>query len=219
MPGISMESSDERVGSRAVACKLPLLDGEAEPTASPLTAEVTPECMKKLQEIAPSDIRRLQGMICAAWGLLLRCYTGQDAVCFYLRRNFSAASNQTPSVQQDTRSGLEMSFAENDLLLNQISRAQHDITDLEQTSEPARDSHSNARSQLSLDHTNTMIWFHREHASPFETRVGWEREQSQQVSKVFSPFHGHCSRNCRPDANFGLTSFTGRNLASRAPEG
>ena len=209
MPEISTESSHERVDSRAVACKLPLLDGGAEPTAAPLTVEVTPGCMKELQEIAPSDIRRLQGMICAAWGLLLRCYTGQDAVCFYLRRNLSAASNQTPSVQQDTRSSLEMSFAENELLLNQVSRVQHDITNLEQLSEPARDSDSNASSQLSLDHMNTMIWFHREYASPFETREGWEEEHSPQVSKVFSPFHGHCSRNCRPDADLGLTSFTG----------
>ena len=214
-----MESSHKRVGSRAVACKLPLLDGGAEPTAAPPTAEVTPECKKKLQEIASSDIRRLQGMICAAWGLLLRCYTGQDAVCFYLRKNVGAASDQTPSVQQDTRSSLEFSFAENDLLANQISSVQHDITNLEQTSEAARDSHSDASSRLNSDQTNTMIWFYREHASPFGTGEGWEQEQSHQVSKVFCPFHRHFSRNGRPDGDLGLTGVTGRNLASRAPQG
>lgn len=159
MTAIPDGSQQGEVFSRAVACKLPLLDGEHEHTARPTIVEVNPKCLKKLQQMFEEDEKRLKGMICAAWGLLLRCFTGQDAVCFYLEQSNGACLSQPLSDSENTRSIVRLSFLENEKLLDQIAKAQDAITNLEQRQQSHCNTPSKKSSVPACCEANTMIWF------------------------------------------------------------
>ena len=70
------------VASEAEPCKLPLLDGEPNGTPETITTEVELLNASRIHEVCRQDRPLLYGMICTAWALLLRCYTGQDHVTF-----------------------------------------------------------------------------------------------------------------------------------------
>lgn len=159
MTAIPNQSRQGEVLSRAVVCKLPLLDGEHEPTVRPTMVEVNLECLKKLQQVFEEDEKHLQGLICAAWGLLLRCFTGQDEVCFYLQRSNGTSLSQPSSDSETTRSIVRLSFSEDEKLSDQIPKAQDAIANLEQRPQ----SHCNTPAKKSSDpaccQANTMVWF------------------------------------------------------------
>ncbi len=147
--------------SRAIACKLPLLDGENVPTARPTMVEVKPERLEKLQQIFEEDEKRLKGMICAAWGLLLRCFTGQNEVCFYFQQSNVACLSQPLSDSENTRPIVHLSFLENEKLLDQIAKAQDAVTNLEQRPEAICNTPLETSSVPACCPANTMIWFQK----------------------------------------------------------
>ena len=67
-----------------VSCKIPLLDGDAKEAKESIVTEVEINQKHRLCEVARVMNGSLEGIICIAWALLLRCYTGQDQVCFEL---------------------------------------------------------------------------------------------------------------------------------------
>ena len=73
----------------ASTCKLPLLDGEGDSTAKLIATPVELDQVDKLQGISKTDRASLNTLLCTAWGLLLRCYVGQERISFY----FSTLSN------------------------------------------------------------------------------------------------------------------------------
>jgi len=152
-------SQQEEGFSCATACKLPLLDGEHELIAKPKMVELKQEYLRKLQQIFEEDERRLKGMICAAWGLLLRCFTGQDEVCFYLQRSNGAWPSQPLSDPKNTRSSVHLSFLENKTLLDQIATAQDAVLVLEQRPQSTCNTASKGNSASACCQANTMIWF------------------------------------------------------------
>ena len=90
---------------RIAPCKLPLLDGDTHTTAHVITTEVEPENGADFQEMYSKDRKDFEILLCAAWGLLLRCYTGQEAVSFHFHGCCnkgvgvdSAAAEQKPTV-------------------------------------------------------------------------------------------------------------------------
>ena len=72
-------------GTQGVPCKVPLVDGENDTPYRLLTAEIEPENGADFEVLTSGDRRWLENLLCAAWGLLLRCYTGQESVSFEVR--------------------------------------------------------------------------------------------------------------------------------------
>lgn len=109
-------------------CKLMLLDGNAKASARLIEVEVEVKCTEKLQELYDQNKAHLEGTICAAWGLLLRCFTGQDEVSFRLKRN---ESFQTAGSMQKPLPAMQFIFRENDSLLTHIKQAEAELASTE----------------------------------------------------------------------------------------
>ncbi|KAL6714216.1 hypothetical protein ACLMJK_008711 [Lecanora helva] len=63
-------------------CKLPLLDGGKDNSANIISAEVELQNAAKIHEVCHGDRSLICGILCTAWTLVLRCYTGQDELTF-----------------------------------------------------------------------------------------------------------------------------------------
>lgn len=74
------------------SCKLPLLDGNVESATRSFKIDVELANIGKYQKAAQQDHPDHETVICTAWALLLRCYTGQDQVCFQIRRKDDRSS-------------------------------------------------------------------------------------------------------------------------------
>ena len=182
MAAFGSENQHRMSFSRAVGCKLPFLDGKPGPTARPITVEVNPESAGELLENITSDTSHLKGTICAAWGLLLRCYTGQNDVCFYFRQHNGSLPDQSPILQQHARQNLRLSFPENGELRNQILEAEDDVVALEQQRQSDLVTVQNADLGSNVNNPNTMVWV-REGTDP----PPWQVLQAQRYIKVNDP--------------------------------
>jgi hypothetical protein len=63
-------------------CQFPRLRTSVDGPKRPMSFRVNPENLQKLQQLSVSDEAALPTLLRVAWGLLLRCYTGLDDVCF-----------------------------------------------------------------------------------------------------------------------------------------
>ena len=176
-----------------VTCKIPLLDGEAEPAPRARTTDIHLEQAAKLQGLYRNNKTYLEGLICTAWGLVLRCFTGQDDVSFHFRRSRSARPVAESASVQENRSKFQMSFRENEILLAHIQRAQEGTALVK----PARPSLHRLTSDSSLhsftsDHVtsaapldaNTMIWIQDTRHAVRAPHKGLDVLQDPEVVKV-----------------------------------
>ncbi|KAL9614736.1 MAG: hypothetical protein Q9167_000805 [Letrouitia subvulpina] len=115
----------EQALCQPATCKLMLLDGNAKASARLIEAEIDLKYLEKLQELYNQNKAHLEGVICTAWGLLLRCFTGQDEVSFRLKRN---ESSQTADSAQSPQTAMQFLFRENDSLLKHIKQAEAEIS-------------------------------------------------------------------------------------------
>ncbi|KAL8671338.1 MAG: hypothetical protein Q9168_004162 [Polycauliona sp. 1 TL-2023] len=67
-------------------CRLPLLDGEPETTSEAITVQVEPGRLETLHRLFQQDEITATALLYTAWGIVLRCYTGQDETLFQTRR-------------------------------------------------------------------------------------------------------------------------------------
>lgn len=155
----------DNVAKHAILCKLPLLDGEKGPQAGPITVDVEPESLGRLQRMIPSDRSGLKGMICAGWGLLLRCYTGQDEVCFNFRQQSGGLPGNIPFAQQDTRSSLGITFSSEGKLLDLVSRLQEQVAVPEQQQQLNQEVTLYMTSETAMTISNTTVWYQEEDLS------------------------------------------------------
>ena len=107
-----------------VICRLPLLDGEEEDAPRIIKTDVNLEQAARLKELYRENKTYLEGLVCTAWGLVLRCFTGQDDVSFHFRRSRTARPVPENAAVHDNRAKFQMSFRENEILLAHIQRAQ-----------------------------------------------------------------------------------------------
>lgn len=110
--------------SEAESCKLPLLDGEKDGSTNFITTELVLRSVEDIMSAHRHDKTLLYSTACTAWGLLLRCYTGQDRVTFqYKNNNISAAASL-----------LRTDFDEEESLSMYTEEAKHAITCIEHDS-------------------------------------------------------------------------------------
>ena len=112
--------------SEAEPCKLPLLDGESNGATETVTTEVQLHNAGRIQEVCREDRTLVDGMICTAWALLLRCYTGQDHVTFEYRDSMKPTA---PLVR--------VIFDEEETLMNYAEKAKDAISCAEQKRQDA----------------------------------------------------------------------------------
>ncbi|KAI4211729.1 MAG: hypothetical protein LQ351_005503 [Letrouitia transgressa] len=130
MPDFESTHPQKQDLCQPVTCKLMLLDGNAKASARLIEVEVEVRYTEKLQELYNQDKAHLEGVICTAWGLLLRCFNGQDEVSFRLKRNESL---HTADFTQKPLPAMQFLFHENDSLLTYIKQAETKLSSTEKT--------------------------------------------------------------------------------------
>lgn len=178
-----------------VICKLPLLDGEVDSAPRVRETEVRLEQAAKLQALYHDNKWYLEGLICTAWGLVLRCYTGQDDVSFHFRRSRSARPVPESASVQENRAKFQMSFHENEILLAHIQRAQDGTAMVKKTrpsihrltSDSSLHSFTSdlAPTSAPLD-ANTMIWIQEARHAVRAPHKALDMLQDPEVVKVRS---------------------------------
>lgn len=189
MVEMSSGSQQKEAISQAVVCKLPLLDGEGKATPGQIVAEVNRDVSNGLRGLLVEDEKRLRALICAAWGLLLRCYTGQDEVCFDILKNSGIQSKQPSSDPPADRSSLRISCREESPLFEHVSMVQEDLA--LQGSKPLSTEKFNANvGSCSAKHnSNTMVWFQGKDVPWLTASEDSRSLQTEQSIKVWNLSH------------------------------
>lgn len=82
-------------------CQFPRLGTSVDGPKRPMSLRVNLEQLQKLQQLSVSDEAALPSLLRVAWGLLLRCYTGLDDVCFgYQGTGPGTAGNERPRISR-----------------------------------------------------------------------------------------------------------------------
>lgn len=142
----------------ATSCKLPLLDGEDSTAPRLTTTEFEPENAERLQKFDEGDVGSFNDILCTAWGLLLRCYTGQDNVFFHFRQSNVDNVVSNLAVHGDYQSTFQMTFHEQESLSTCISRAKDGYTDDERGGTSLISTASDSRPFSSSHYQNTHVW-------------------------------------------------------------
>lgn len=88
-------------------CQLPRLGGGLTGPKRPMSLRVNVEQKEKMQQVLASDEASFAALLRAAWGLLLRCYTGQDDVCFgYQEFGASYTVKEEPALSNTSPEGM-----------------------------------------------------------------------------------------------------------------
>ena len=139
--------------TEATSCILPLLDGEDISSPHLISTEIELEVGENFRGVAKSNGLPFNDMLCTAWGLLLRCFTGQDDVSFHFRHGNIEELVSNPAVSSDDHTMFRMAFVEEDTLLKCIRKAQDCYADDERGNQPLV---SAGFSQ----YQNSVVWVH-----------------------------------------------------------
>ena len=141
--------------TEATSCTLPLLDGEDISSPYLISTEIELEGGEKFRGFDKSDGSPFKDMLCTAWGLLLRCYTGQDDVSFHFRNGIIKKPISHLPTPSDHFSMFRMAFVEEDTLLKCIRKAQDCYADDVRGSQPL----ASARSESKFSqYQNSFVW-------------------------------------------------------------
>lgn len=109
--------------TETTSCKLPLLDGEDTTEVRLVETKLELENLDCLQDFGAKDGTTFNDLLCTAWGLLLRCYTGQDNISFHFRQITADDLVPTPVVHLKSPSAFRMIFDEHEILSTCFARA------------------------------------------------------------------------------------------------
>ena len=141
--------------TEATSCTLPLLDGEDISNPHLISTEIQLEVGEKFPDFGKSSASPFNDMLCTAWGLLLRCYTGQDDVSFHFRHGNIEEIKSNPAALSDHFSTFRMVFLEEDTLLKCIRKAQDCYADDVRGSQPLV---SASWESSSPQYRNSFVW-------------------------------------------------------------
>ncbi len=143
--------------TEAMSCKLPLLDGEDTSEPRLMTTALELESAEILQNFSKGNVASFDDMICAAWGLLLRCYTGQDNVSFYFEQDNADDLVSKSAVPRDRQSTFRMAFHEQETLSMCVARAKDGYGESERGGPSLVSTVSDSRSLPSSYYQNTHV--------------------------------------------------------------
>ena len=141
--------------TEATSCTLPLLDGKDISNPHLISTEIELEVGETFRGFDKSNGSPFNDMLCTAWGLLLRCYTGQDDVSFHFRHGNIEKLTPNSAAPSDRLSTFRMAFIEEDTLLKCIRKARDCYADDVRGSQPL----VSARSESSFSkYQNSFVW-------------------------------------------------------------
>ena len=112
--------------ARILTCKIPLLDGESLSPPRVIESELALKNLARLQSILQREEILFERLLCTSWALLLRCYTGQDDVCFQLRRTRSDTLVEK-SANREHLSIVTMDFEEKQTISHYTTKTSGDL--------------------------------------------------------------------------------------------
>ena len=145
-----------------MSCKLPLLDGEDTTTTRLTRVESEFQYVDKLQRAGKRDEASLNDLLCTAWGLLLRCYTGQDDISFHFRQNICDDLISNSAVSRLHQSTFRVVFDEHESLLSCFAKAKDSHVDVgsQRGNLSLSSTASDSASFSAADYQNTYVWVH-----------------------------------------------------------
>lgn len=173
--------------TEAMSCKLPLLDGEdtTRPRLTTIEFGLEDEDVESLKNFSMGDAAFFNSVLCTAWGLILRCYTGQDRISFHVLQDNGDKPVIKSTGSGSHRSTFQMEFSEQESLSSCVARAKdgYAINGLGSPSSVA--TLSDSRSPSASYHQNTHLWVQQD---AYEDRHGIVMEKVfQSTSSTFSP--------------------------------
>ena len=144
--------------TQATSCKLPLLDGEVTAKARLIVTDLQLGNIERIQHFGKGDITSFSELLCTAWGLLLRCYTGQDDISFHFHQsiNEKLVSNSTvPPINQST---FRMVFDEHETLSTCFAKAKDGYAGNERGGPSLVSTALESRSLSAASYQNTHVW-------------------------------------------------------------
>lgn len=144
--------------TEATPCKLPLLDGEKTTESRLLTTKTELKYAERFQSLGNRDIASFKPLLCTAWGLLLRCFTGQDEVSFHFRRNEIKDAVSNPAASRTFQSMVQMEFDEHDSLATCYAKAKDGYTGNERKQTSLVSTVPDSPSPSATGQQNTYVW-------------------------------------------------------------
>lgn len=138
---------------QTISCKLPLLDGDGKASPQVITVDTASDSVRELQGLYSSNISTFESYLYTAWALLLRCYTGQDHVCFQLCRTLRVRDSDASAPSPHTVSLLQLALREDETLSDIIRRVASDVFPTSSTSDTASPQHSSESASPSANTT------------------------------------------------------------------
>ena len=133
------------------------LDHEEAAPIPPVTVGISYEDARELRILSTKEPLSYRGDLCAAWGLVLRSYTGQDEVSYQISEveRSSFGEGKSPSPDPVTWKGR---FSDDDSLSACVELAKNAC--ITAGSGDQLDKAIRSISDHSLDFTQTAVWFH-----------------------------------------------------------
>ena len=144
--------------TEATPCKLPLLDGAETTEARLLTTETELENVGRFQSLGNRDTASFNDLLCTAWGLLLRCFTGQDEISFHFRHNVIDDGVSNRAVSQILQFIFRMEFDEHDSLATCYAKAKNGYAGNERRQTSLVSTVPDSPSLSATGQQNTYVW-------------------------------------------------------------
>lgn len=142
----------------ATSCKLPLLDGGDTARSQLIMTELELENVERLHDIGKRDPASFNALLCTAWGLLLRCYTGQDDVSFHHRQDNVNELISNSASPREHFSAFRITFHETENLSMCVTRAKDGYAEDERVGPSVVSKVSDSRSLSASRDQNTGVW-------------------------------------------------------------
>ena len=144
--------------TEAMSCKLPLLDGEATSEPWLMMTELELDSSESLQNFGKGDVVSFNDLLCTAWALLLRCYTGQDNVSFYLRQGNIDHLVSKSAVPRDHQPTFRMAFHDQESLSACVARAKDGYVCNQRGGQSLVSKDPDSRPFSAARYQNTHVW-------------------------------------------------------------
>ena len=139
-------------------CKLPLLDGDETSESRLLKLETELEFAERFQSLGNRDTASFDNLLCTAWGLLLRCFTGQDEISFYVRQNVADGGISNSAASRTFQSLFRMVFDEHDSLATCYAKTRDGYAGNERMQTSLISTVPDSSSLSATGHQNTYVW-------------------------------------------------------------
>lgn len=168
------------------SCKLPLLDGDTEASPQVITIDIASGSIGELQRLYSNDRSSFESYLYTAWALLLRCYTGQDHVCFRIRRPLRVSDGDA-SPPSSSRTGhlLQLALREDETLSDITRRVASDVIPI---SSQFRTTNAKGGNESASPLANTTVVIYYENHGQLPAAA--DAIENLEVSQITDSFNG-----------------------------